>query len=415
MSEGLEYRVNDGVLTVALSGRVDASNAAEVEKNIADVRKAAAETAASQEKEAAAGTAQFPQGKNPGRLDLVIDAEDLEYISSAGLRILLRLRKENPNLMVVNVCPEVYEILDMTGFTEMLDVKKAYRRLSVDGCEMIGRGANGAVYRYDDETIVKVYFNPDALPEIHRERELARKALVLGINTAIPYDVVRVGESYGTVMELLAATSVSKLIKADPEHLEKPLKYFVDMLKQIHDTPVKAGDMPDMKEVALSWAAFDREHLPAELGEKLYKMVEAVPDTHTMLHGDYHTNNIMVRDDEALLIDMDTICTGHPIFELGSMYNAFVGFAAADPAETLRFLGIPGELTKVFWRRSLAMYLGTDDEAKIDEVERKAAIIGNMRLLRRTIRRNEPGREEKIAFHKAELARLLPQVDELVF
>ena len=233
MSEQVTSHINGGVLVVCLNGRVDASNAAEIEKEITATRAAAPGTAT------------------------MIDAEKLEYISSAGLRILLRLRKAEPALTVINVSPEVYEILDMTGFTDMLTVKKAYRHLSIDGCEMIGRGANGAVYRYDAETIVKVYFNPDALPEIQRERELARKALVLGINTAIPYDIVRVGESYGTVMELLEATSLSKMIKNDPEHLELPLKYYVDMLKQIHSTEVKPGDVPNMKQTALEWAAFD--------------------------------------------------------------------------------------------------------------------------------------------------------------
>ncbi len=38
----------------------------------------------------------------------------------------------------------------------------------------------------------------------------------------------------------------------------------------------------------------------------------------------------VVRDDEALLIDMDTLCMGHPIFELASMFNAFVGFLEPD-------------------------------------------------------------------------------------
>ena len=391
MTEQVIFQESSGVLTVRLKGRVDASNAAEIEKKIAAARGAAPGTAT------------------------VIDAEALAYISSAGLRILLRLRKEDPQLTMINVSPEVYDILDMTGFTEMLTVKKAYRRLSVDDCEMIGKGANGAVYRYDAETIVKVYFNTDALPDIQRERELARKALVLGINTAIPYDVVRIGESYGTVMELLAAVSLSKMIKKDPEHLELPLKYYVDMLRQIHGTEIKPGDMPDMKRVALDWAAFDRAHLPEELGRKLYRMVEAVPERRTMLHGDYHTNNIMVRDGEALLIDMDTICMGHPVFELGSMFNAFVGFSEPDHEAVQRFLGFSHELAGVFWRRALAMYLGTEDAARLDEVERKAKIVGYMRLLRRTIRRSGPDQEQLIAFYRAQLMHLIPAVDTLTF
>ncbi len=391
MSELLTYRINDNVLTVCLSGRIDASNASEAEKQINAARAAAPEAA------------------------VVIDAEKLEYISSAGLRILLRLRKEKPELAVINVSPEVYDIFDMTGFTEMMTVKKAYRRLSVEGCALIGQGSNGAVYRYDAETIVKLYFNPDALPEIQRERALARKALVLGINTAIPYDVVRIGESYGTVMELLEAASLSELIKKDPEHLEKPLKYYVDMLKQIHSTVLKPGEMPDMKQVALGWAAFDREHLPADIGEKLYDMVQAVPEQNTMMHGDYHTNNVMVRDGEALLIDMDTLCTGHPIFELGSMFNAYGGFSELDHSVMERFIGIPYEVGIEFWHRALAMYLGTDDEERLREVETKARIIGYMRLLRRTIRRNEPKRDELIAYYQKKLIDLVPTVNELTF
>lgn len=391
MSELLTYHINDNVLTVRLSGRIDASNASEAEKQINAARSAAPEAA------------------------VVIDAEKLEYISSAGLRILLRLRKEKPELAVINVSPEVYDIFDMTGFTEMMTVKKAYRRLSVEGCALIGQGSNGAVYRYDPETIIKLYFNPDALPEIQRERELARKALVLGINTAIPYDVVRIGESYGTVMELLEAASLSELIKNDPEHLEKPLKYYVDMLKQIHSTVLKPGEVPDMKQVALDWAAFDREHLPAEIGSKLYDMVQAVPEQNTMMHGDYHTNNVMVRDGEALLIDMDTLCTGHPIFELGSMFNAYGGFSELDHSVMERFIGIPYDVGIEFWHRALAMYLETDDEKRLAEVEDKAKIIGYMRLLRRTIRRNEPKRDELIAYYRRKLIDLVPAVNELTF
>lgn len=391
MTQEINYHTNKDVLYINLDGRVDATNASAVEEKIQAIRK-----------------------ENAG-LHTVLDLEKLVYISSAGLRILLRLRKEDSELSLINVSAEVYDILDMTGFTEMIDVQKAYRHLSVEGCEVIGKGANGAVYRYDPETIIKVYFNNDALPDIKRERELARKALVLGINTAIPYDVVRIGDKYGTVMELLAATSISKMIKKDPEHLEEPLKYFVDMLKQIHDTEIKPGEVPNMKELALNWAKFDMEYLPEDIGKKLYQLVEAVPDQDTLMHGDYHTNNVMVRDEEALLIDMDTLCMGHPIFELGSMFNAFEGFSAIDHEVVHNFLGFPYEVSVKFWRKSLSMYLGTEDESVIDDVENKAKIVGYMRLLRRSINRKADDSEALIEFYTNELIRLVPLVNQLTF
>lgn len=79
-------------MQITLSGRIDSTNAAETENRIAS---------------AAAGAE-----------EIVLDATKLEYISSAGLRVLLRIRKTHPELRIRNVSPEVYDILEMTGFTE---------------------------------------------------------------------------------------------------------------------------------------------------------------------------------------------------------------------------------------------------------------------------------------------------------
>lgn len=385
--------MENGILKAALSGHIDSGNAPAVESELMALR----------EREPHDG--------------MVLDLKELTYISSAGLRVVLRLRKLEPQFKLVNVSAEVYEILDMTGFTEMMTVEKAYRELSVEGCEVIGRGANGTVYRIDKDTVVKVYRDADCLPDVQRERELARKAFVLGIPTAIPYDVVRVGESYGSVFELLNSRSFSKLIAADPAGMDKYVDLYVDLMKKMHSTHVKPGDMPRMKEIALNWVTFLREYLPADQAEKLVALVEAVPERDTMLHGDYHTNNIVMQNDEVLIIDMDTLCVGHPIFELASMYLGFVAFGELDPNVTLNFLKMTHDTSVVFWKKALAKYLGSDDAA-VRAVEEKAMVIGYARLMRRTIRRNgfdtEDGRAT-IALCKERLADLLSRVDSLDF
>ena len=386
------YRIDKDILYIAVEGRVDASNAADAEKKIFEIK-----------------------NTNPDK-HVVLDADKLEYVSSAGLRVILKLRKEAPKLAIINVIPEVYEVFDMTGFTDMVTVEKAYRRMSVEGCEFIAKGANGAVYRYDNETILKTYFAKDALPEIKQERENARRAFVLGINTAIPYGIVRVGDSYGTVTELLNAENVTQLIRKDPENLEQPVKYYIDMLKNIHATEVEPGQVPDMKQTALAWADFVSEHIPEEQGKKLRALVEAVPQRNTLLHGDYHTNNIMVQNGEPLLIDMDTLCMGHPVFELGSMFNAFIGYSELDHQVTMDFFGYTHEASVKFWDMALKMYLGTEDEEVCRSVAEKAMIIGYTRMLRRAIRRpNEAESPAKIARCKEMLAILLNKVDTLIF
>ena len=386
------YRIDKDILYIAIEGRIDASNAAEAEEKIFSIKH-----------------------DNPEK-HTVVDADHLEYISSAGLRVILRLRKEEPKLAIINVVPDVYEVFDMTGFTDMVTVEKAYQRMSVEGCEFIAKGANGAVYRYDDETILKTYFAKDALPEIKQERENARKAFVLGINTAIPYGIVRVGDGYGTVTELLNATSVTKLIRNNPDDLTEAAKYYIDMLKTIHATHVEDGEVPDMKETALHWADFVAAHIPEEQGKKLRALIEAVPKQNTLMHGDYHTNNIMVQNGEPLLIDMDTLCMGHPIFELASMYNAFLGFSELDHEDIMRFMGYSRETSERFWNTSLKLYLETDNEELCKQIEDKARVIGYVRMLRRAIRRpGEADSPAKIAHYKKMLAELLNNVDDLTF
>ena len=388
----ITYRIDSRILYIAPEGRIDASNAADAEERIFDIRK-----------------------NNPDEY-VVIDADKLDYLSSAGLRVILKLRKEEPKLAMINVAADVYEVMDMTGFTEMMTVEKAYPRMSVEGCEFIAKGANGAVYRYDDETILKTYFAKDALPEIKQERENARRAFILGINTAIPYGIVRVGDGYGTITELLNAVSVTKLIRENPDDLTQAAPYYIDMLKSIHAVKAEDGEVPDMKETALAWADFVAPHLSKEHGEKLRALIEAVPKTNTLLHGDYHTNNIMVQNGEPLLIDMDTLCMGHPVFELGSMFNAFVGYAELDHRVTMDFFGYTFETAGKFWDMSLKMYLGTEDEDVCRSVAEKAMIIGYTRMLRRALRRpDEADSPAKIARCQEMLAMLFDKTNSIGF
>ena len=113
---------------------------------------------------------------------------------------------------------------------------------------------------------------------------------------------------------------------------------------------------------------------------------------------------------------MDTLCVGDPIFELGSMFNAYEGFSSMDESVSLAFLGIPHNLSVEFWHKTLEKYLGTNDQNVIAEVDKKARILGFMRLLRRLVRRGgleDPKKKKEIDFFVEQLTKLVPEVDSL--
>ena len=389
----MKSQLHNGTLTIRLEGRIDSHLAPTVEIDINNIIK----------------KSDYKQ--------LILDAENMSYISSAGLRIILKLLKSNRNLKLIDVSSEIYEILEMTGFTEMMQIDKALKHIDVTGKKIIGKGANGVIYRIDNDTIVKVYSEADNLDHIKAEHEMSRTAFILGIPTAIPFGIVKVGDHYGSIFELINAKTFAELLQEDPSQLEFVARQTVALAKTLHETEAPEG-IPRHSDVGRQWlseakSSFDEKHFA-----KLTALIEAIPETGTMLHGDLHIKNIMQYEDEALLIDMDTLSSGHPIYELACIYNAYEGFGICDPNVFMNFLSVDESVVKPLLHRILELYLDTDDEDRINEVKEKASVIGLLRVLRRILRLGEqdtPDGKRLIEECRDRIVRSIDHLDTLTF
>lgn len=94
----IDFNKNNGILNVAVDGRLDTTTASEFDRFL---------------------------GENyDGSVSIVIDCEKLSYISSAGLRVLLAAQKKTKGAMkLINVCELVMEVLEMTGFADILVIE----------------------------------------------------------------------------------------------------------------------------------------------------------------------------------------------------------------------------------------------------------------------------------------------------
>ncbi len=380
---------------IRLAGRIDSANAPEAERA------------------AMAALAAAP-GSEP-----VFDAADLQYISSAGLRVLMKVRKTVGHAVEIrDVSPEVFEILEMTGFTDLFRVRKRMREISVEGCEVIGQGFYGTVYRLDPDTIVKVYSSPDSIPQIENERKMARMAFVKGIPTAISYDIVKVGSSYGSVFELLKAQTLNDLLVAQPDRLEELTAQFVEVLKSVHAARMDPGALPSAREIWLGYLDLIRSRgyvTEAQFG-RLRQLLLDVPERYSAIHGDFHMKNIMLVDGEPMLIDMDTLAAGDPIFDLQGVYVTYQEFGEDDPDNSLAFLGIDQQMCDVIWRRTLERYFGTEDEAALSGISDRIRLVAAVRflfLIDADDWKDDPLTQVRIAHTQAHIAELLERVDSL--
>lgn len=96
----IERKTENDVVTLTLAGRLDTATAPELETEV----------------DACAGVVK----------DLVLDLKDLEYTSSAGLRVILKAQKmmnKQGSMKLIHVNEDVMEVFDITGFLDILNVE----------------------------------------------------------------------------------------------------------------------------------------------------------------------------------------------------------------------------------------------------------------------------------------------------
>ena len=99
--------------------------------------------------------------------------------------------------------------------------------------------------------------------------------------------------------------------------------------------------------------------------DRLERFIRQIPERDTMVHGDFHTNNIMVQGDELLIIDMAEISCGHPIYDLASSCYAHRLNPMYEPASVMRYLNITPEIALRLWDVMMKHYFSTDDPEKL--------------------------------------------------
>ena len=296
----------------------------------------------------------------------------------------MKIRKKlNKPVDVINVSRDVYDIFETTGFTDLLNVKKAYRKISIDGLQLLGQGMTGNVYRMDDETVLKV-FHPNISFDllISKENKKAKNAFVYGVPTAIPYDIVKVGDCYGIVYEMIKSKDLATVMSEDKSKIEEYMTMFAKTVRQMHSIHVEAGKLDDLKTTSIQALGYFKSVMTDEEIQKVKSVYENIPDSNVFIHGDCHMGNAMLQDGELMFIDLSSGGMGHPIFDMVSMYSIYER-ADNDKARAvspmLRLFS--SDEIKKMWDVFIHTYFEGKDDEFIKEAEKQIALFSVTRRL----------------------------------
>ncbi|MBQ1178431.1 MAG: phosphotransferase [Bacteroidaceae bacterium] len=350
----VNYKVDNDVLIVTLEGRLDTEAATKFDTDMAEVSKANAHTA------------------------MTIDAAGLEYVASSGLRSILKLAKTEKNFKIENVCSAVYNVFEMTGFSRIMSISKALRKIDLEKCERIGAGGNGAVYRVSEDEIVKVNYNPDTYEGLDKELTKAKEAFLLGIPTAISFDTVDCGDGKrGVVYEIIKSLTLGETMQANPERIEELTERYVAELNRLHSTRTDHPIFGSAKAFYAKQVADASKYFTEEEGEQLKLILEALPEGDRLVHCDAHPKNIMIQNGEMLWIDMEGMSVGHPIYDLISIAVIINGMRTDEMI--LGIAGMTNATVAIMKDHFIRKYFKTEDPAMI---ETYGKMLDALRLIR---------------------------------
>ena len=344
---------------------------------------------------------------------VVIDCETLEYISSSGLRVLLEIGKAY-KLSVINVASQVYEILDLSGFTSMFEIKRAMRRISVEGCKLLGVGASSRVYKYDDDTMVKKFVAGVTLDRIYAETQSARQSFVAGIQTAIPFDVVRCDDGYATVFEMIDGSSLNTTFMECPERFDELMEKYTALLKQFHSSTAPDGTFPDIRDKYHGWMENLKNYMTEEEVAGLYEIFDVIPQRKTMIHVDPHGGNIMVDGGRLMFVDMADISIGHPLIDIGTEYFHYMLTRETPLGAKIVFTVEPEdrELPVRIWNELERRYFEGKSEAQRKDIHRMLQLFGGFRCLIIVAKHKQLAYEVKMELVEKQRKELMPYLDE---
>ncbi len=341
---------------------------------------------------------------------IILSLKDADTLTPVDIHILMDVFR-TAYMKLVDVPASMYEDLIKSGIYGRFEVLKKMRRVDVSELELVGEGYTSKVYKYEENKILKVFIEEMELNDILDEREKSRFLFMNASRAPIAYELVRCGKCYGIVFENLGRENLAKaFLDKNTDHHELAVKYGV----LVKNTAVPVGRdgmvlLPAQKQYYLEGVHECEDLVTPEDLVKIRAELKKIPSIHRLLHGDDHTENIMVIGNELFLIDAMTMAKGHPVFDLVCPYMCFYVwpeykeiYDARTPEDEKAHPAWYGYISRyantvvskeegaALWKDFLIGYFGERDEEFFEKVTTTVRILNEIKFGCYPIRRYLP-------------------------
>ena len=201
-----------------------------------------------------------------------------------------------------------------------------YKDIDISAWTKVGEGGEGSTYTNPEtpDVLLKVSnhtLTNGSLEAVSKEFHTSKAVYDLGLPTPEMVEIVRVGEDYGILSQLVKGKkSLAKMSGENPDSIDSYAASMAKLAKQFHAT--KASDcewIPSHKALMLE-VLNQTKMIGGKTLERVRAFVQGLEDAPNLVHGDFSFSNLILADDQPYWIDLGHVTHGLPMFDLGHFY-----------------------------------------------------------------------------------------------
>ena len=251
-----------------------------------------------------------------------------------------------------------------------------YPLIDLSQWQQVGEGGNG-----------KTYVNPAApgeilkvnnarfstLEAVKHEYDVSKAVEALGLSVPKVFRIVRVGDAYATISQLIKdKKSLSRICHDEPARTEEMAWVLCQKGKAFFATPCNTEVFPSRKEQVL-WA-IDHAGFVSKKNRRIIRaFAESIPEETTCLHGDFQSGNIIQSGDAFYWIDLDRFAYGDPMFDIGHLFQICEVYAPLKQVQDIFHMTL--DQFNRFWDAFAQEYTGKEDHSEFDRLAGKFACL----------------------------------------